>query len=163
MVTRNLRQPFNFVCIERHGTLAGWWTKIALFEPGRFTGRVFYSDLDACIVGPLDELVETKGIIDLHDWGWTTHTYGSGVMVFDAGEHSEIYENFTPDVPQRFRGDQDWVTALGGWTPLPAHLCRSYRYHCTKAPPVGCVHVSMHGEPKPHEIVDGWVPSTWVV
>lgn len=162
MVQRNLRQPFNFVCIEDVPGFSGWWTKIALFQPGRFTGRVFYSDLDSVITGQLDELVETKGVIDLHDWGWTTHTYGTGAMCWDAGEHKEIYEDYTPDVPQQFRGDQDWATHLGGWQALPAHLCRSYRYHAKKEPPPGCVHCSMHGEPKPHEIVGGWVPKAWV-
>ncbi len=161
MVSRHLRRPFDFVCItEAHG-LTGWWTKIALFEPGRFSGRVLYTDLDSVIVGDLEPLVANKGIVDLADWGWKTHTLCSCVMVWDAGEHAEIFEKFTPEVPQQFRGDQDWITHLGGWEVLPPQLCRSYRYHSRQQPPEGCVHVSFHGTPKPHHVVDGWVPKHW--
>lgn len=160
MVARNLSQPHEFVCLQDEGD-SGWWSKIELFRPGRFKGRVLYTDLDSVITGPLDELAEHKGIIDLHDWGWKTHTFGSGVMVWDAGEHADIFEKYTPNVRSLFRGDQDYITLLGGWQALPARLCRSYRYHCVKGVPEGCVHVSMHGTPKPHEIKTGWVPEVW--
>ena len=163
MVARNLSLPHEFVCLKDVGELTGYWSKIELFRPGRFEGRVLYMDLDSVIVGPLDELAQTKGIIDLADWGWPTHTFGSGVMVWDGGEHQEIFTKFGEWVPNVFEGDQDWITHLGGWKALPAHLCRSYRYDCVKAPPNGCVHVSMHGSPKPHEVVDGWVPGKWVM
>jgi hypothetical protein len=162
MVTLHLRQPFDFVVVTEADGFYGWWVKIALFEPGRFRGRVAYFDLDGVIVGPLDELVEAKGIIQLTDWGWTKPTYGSGVMVWDAGEHEKIYTEYSADVPQQYRGDQDWITSLGGWEPLPARLCRSYRYHCVNGPPEGCVHVSFHGKPKMHELPQShWVHRYW--
>lgn len=161
MVARNLRQPFEFVCIEQAGELTGWWTKVALFEPGRFKGRVAYFDLDSVITGPLDELVATRGTIDLTDWGWKTHTLCSSVMVWDAGEHEDIFKLFTAEVPKQFRGDQDWITHLGGWQILPPHLCRSYRYESKAAPPAGCSVVNFHGVPKPHQVLDGWVPEQW--
>ena len=82
-------------------------------------------------------------------------------MVWDAGEHEEIYEAYTAGVPLQFRGDQDWITHLGGWDALPAHLCRSYRYVSKAGPQPGCVHVSFHGLPKPHEVLTGWVPDRW--
>lgn len=160
MVARNMRQPYQFVCLRDEGA-AGWWSKVELFRPGRFVGRVLYFDLDSVVVGQLDELAETKGIIDLADWGWTTHTLCSSVMAWDGDEHREIFGRFTPAVMDRHRGDQDWITELGGWNALPAHLCRSYRYDCIEGPPADCVHVSMHGKPKPHEIVGGWVPQIW--
>lgn len=160
MVARHLSQPYEFV-VHRDNERPGWWAKTALFRSGRFTGRILYLDLDSVITGPLDKLVEHKGIIHLTDWGWKTPTYGSGVMVWDAGEHSDVDTLYTPDVPARFVGDQDWITALGGWAALPAAMCCSYRYHCKVAPPAGCVVCSMHGRPKPHEITSGWVPEYW--
>lgn len=169
MVARNLSEPHEFVCLKDVGPHRGWWSKVELFRPGRFTGRVLYLDLDSVVVGALDELAATKGTIDLADWGWPTHTLCSSVMVWDAGEHAEIFAGFTRSatlpgkVMRRFRGDQDWITHLGGWDALPAHLCRSYRYDCKKAPPPGCVHVSMHGQTKPHEITTGWVPEKWKI
>lgn len=160
MVERHLRLPFRFECISQ-SEKAGWWAKVDLFEPGRFTGRVLYFDLDTVIVGPLDALADSKGILRLTDWGWTKNDYGSGVMVWDAGEHEEIWTRYTPDVPQRFRGDQDWMTHLGGWPALPKGLCVSYRYLSREAPPPGASVVAFHGVPKPHEVLTGWVPRAW--
>lgn len=159
MVARNLKQPHRFECL-RPDIGCGWWNKIALFRPGQFEGRVLYLDLDVVITGSLDELVEHVGTIHLRDWGWTKNDYCSSVMVWNAGDHAEVWENFGPDVPKRFRGDQDYLTALGGWDRLPAEMLRSYRYHCKQAVPVGCRVVNFHGVPKPHE-VGGWVAENW--
>ena len=161
MVAHHMSQPYDFAVLLDEGPYGGWWSKIELFRPGRFTGRVIYLDLDSVVVGPLDKLAAQPGIIDLHDWGWLTHTLCSSVMVWDVDEHREIFDDFEAPVTSEFRGDQDWITYLGGWDILPAPLCRSYRYHCVNGPPEGCVHVSMHGQPKPHEITDGWVPQAW--
>lgn len=46
---------------------------------------------------------------------------------------------------------------------LPAHLCRSYRHESKAAPQPGCVHVSFHGKPKPHEVQVGWVQQLWSI
>lgn len=161
MISRWAEDSYNFVCLQDEGDYPGWWAKIELFRPDRFKGRVVYFDLDTVIVGPLGRLTDHKGIIDLADWGWLTHTLCSSVMVWDAGEHEDIFTEFDRSVPRLFRGDQDWITHLGGWSILPPLLCRSYRYHCVEQPPTGCVHVSMHGTPKPHEIKTGWVPKSW--
>lgn len=161
MVARNLSEPYRFVVVEG-GPHEGWWTKVRLFEPGRFQGRVLYLDLDSVIVGPLDELAATKGIIGLRDWGWDRDVYGSGVMVWDAGEHAEIFARYTDDVPVKFRGDQDWMTSLGGWPTFPPGMVCSYRYHASKAPPEGVAVVAFHGRPKPHELMRGhWALEYW--
>jgi hypothetical protein len=160
MVARNLSQPHRFECITESDK-PGWWAKADLFEPGRFYGRVMYLDLDTVIVGPLEQLAASKGILHLADWGWTKNDYGSGVMVFDAGEHEEIFTRYTPDVPKCFRGDQDFIKTIGEWPALPKGLNVSYRYHAKNGPPAGAVTVSMHGQPKPHEITTGWVPQFW--
>ena len=162
-VARNLKQPFEFVCVREAGNLQDWWVKIALFQPGRFKGRVLYLDLDSVVVGPLDELVESKGIIDMHDWGWGAHPLNSSVMVWDAGEHERVFTAYQPEIAKKFcvGGDQEWITALGGWQALPAHMVRSYRYHSIKAPPADASVVTFHGTPKPHEVTKGWVPQHW--
>lgn len=160
MVSRHLKIRHEFLCMMR-SNYPGWWSKVELFKPGRFTGRMLYIDLDSVIVGPLEPIVESRGILHLTQWGWKKHSYGSGVMVWDAGEHTEIYEKFTPEVMKRLRGDQDWMTELGGWDALPFPRCCSYRYHARQRPPTGASIVSMHGIPKPHELVNGWVPEEW--
>jgi hypothetical protein len=174
MVERHLSMPHRFVCltdsvVRRPGVEGvgltqgrdGWWNKVELFRTGLFSGRVIAIDLDTVIVGSLDRLVETKGTVHLIDWGWTHNAYGNGVMVWDAGEHEEIWTRFTPEVPRRLRGDNDWLYELGGWDALPDGMNCSYRYHAVEAPPAGAVTVSMHGRPKPHEITRGWVPREW--
>lgn len=171
MVSRNLTIPHEIVCLtdaEHDGVRciplepgrSGWWNKIQLFKPGLFEGRALYIDLDSIITGSLDAYASVTGIIHLSDWGWDSDTYGSGVMVWDAGDHAEIYEQWTPELTTGYRGDQDWMTALGGWAALPKDWQRSYRYVSTVAPQPGCRICCAHGSPKPHEI-RGWVPEYW--
>jgi hypothetical protein len=164
MVADNLPEPHRFVCLTdqpaRHPGIdcvelqpgrVGWWNKLELFRPGLFEGRVLFLDLDSIITGPLTELVESKGIIHLRDWGWTHDVYGSGVMVWDAGEHADVWICADPRRFGTYHGDQDFITELGGWDRFPPHLARSYRYHCKDIVPKGCAVVCFHGEPKPHQ------------
>ena len=162
MVGRNLSQPFRFECITESDK-PGWWAKCDLFEPGRFSGRVMAFDLDTVIVGSLDKLAGIKGTINLADWGLPKLPYGNAVMVWDAGEHEEVWTRYTPDIPKRLRGDADWMFELGGWPALPKGVNVSYRYHAKAGPPVGAVTVSFHGKPKCHEVLTGWVPKLWRV
>lgn len=174
MVARHLTLPHRFVCLtdevwRRPGVEGvaltpgrdGWWNKVELFRPGLFTGRVIALDLDTVIVGPLDDLAQTKGTVHLTDWGWEKNCYGNGIMVWDAGEHEEVWTRYTPEIPKRLQGDNDWLFELGGWPALPKGMNVSYRYHAKDGPPDGAVTVSMHGRPKCHEITTGWVPRVW--
>lgn len=167
-VARHLVAPHEFVCLTdepyRHDCRTirltpgrvGWWNKLELFRPGLFAGRVLFLDLDNFVIGGLDELVRHKGIIHLRDWGWQENVYGSGCMVWDAGEHAEIWRLAAPDVASWFRGDQDWMTSLGGWAALPFPLVCSAKYHCKSGPPAGAAVVCCHGPIKPHVSVPSW-------
>lgn len=143
----------------------GWWNKIHLFNPSAFRpgDRVLYFDLDTIIVDSLDSLARASGILHLGKWGWAKNDFGSGVMAWRHGEHSEVWSKFTPKVPTKFRGDQDWMTHLGGWPALPDGTCVSYRYHCQKAgaPPGNASVVCFHGTPKPHEVKEPWAQENW--
>lgn len=161
MVRRHLAVPHVFQCVRPDNGLTGWWNKVELFRPGRFEGRVLYLDLDTVVVGPLDELVRHKGCLHLDRWGWTEKVYGSGVMVWDAGEHEEAFTRFTPEVPRRLRGDQDWLTELGGWGALPDGICVSRKYHCKSGVPEGASVVCYHGPRKPHEDRAPWAMEAW--
>lgn len=149
-------------CIKLTPGRVGWWNKLECFAPGLFEGRCVFLDLDTIVTGPLDPLVKHKGCLHLDDWGWPTNTYGSGVMVWQSGEHADAWLKFTPDVAHRLKGDQDWLTALGGWDALPRGLNVSYRYHAKDGPPAGASTVSFHGSPKPHELpAEHWVHGYW--
>jgi uncharacterized Rossmann fold enzyme len=172
MVTKNLNRPFDFVCltdnpegldehiktVELKSELKGWWNKIELFNPALFTkGRILYLDLDVCITGSLDELADSHGII----FDWHLPTYNSSVMVWKAGDHSDVYTKFTHEIADKYHGDQDWITELAGWPILPANWCVSYRSHAQDWPPASAKVVCFHGDPKPHEFPSKWVKSIW--
>jgi len=174
-VARHLKAPHEFVIVtddpRRHPIgsnfrsvepgLVGWWVKCQLFKHGLFEGRVLYLDLDTVIVGPLDPIAEAKGILYLSQWGWDKHTYGSGVMCWDAGEHRDVWNLYTNQVPLWHQGDQDWITKIGGWPSLPMYRLKSYRYHCKKGVPPGTSVVCFHGKPRPHEVSDRFVLDHW--
>lgn len=162
-VARHLNAAHRFECIRPEGGLRGWWNKIELFRPGRFSGRVLYFDLDTLIVGPIDPLAEYEGILHLADWGWKQNDYGSGVMVWNAGEHAAIWTQYNDEVPRDFRGDQDWIKTVSVWAALPKGLCVSYRYHCKAGIPASASVVCFHGKDKPHNAAADWVAEHWRV
>src|SRR5687767_4298658 len=94
-VRANLKQPHQFVCVD-DSPLPGWWAKLDLFKPGRFSGRVLYLDLDVTITGGLDDLADYPGaFVICQDWG--RFGYNSSVMAWDAGTADHLYDDFTPD------------------------------------------------------------------
>ena len=121
---------------------------------------MLYLDLDTVIVGPLDPLVAQTGAVKLRDWGWDRDVTAGGTLVWDAGEHADLWDG-ADLAPKRYADDQVYITARGGWNRLPPALLRSYRYHCKSGPPFGCSVVAFHGHPKPHEVATGWVPQHW--
>lgn len=169
MVQRYLNIPHRFVCLSDREIPSvecmpvehrGWWTKIELFRPGRFEGRVLYLDLDVAVVGPLDDLVARPGIIR----DWHLPTFNSSVMCWDAGTLDHVYSLWVPDVALRLHGDQDWITEMAAdWSTFPAAWCVSYRSHARDRVPTDARVVCFHGRPKPHEIVSGWVPKVWKI
>lgn len=102
------------VVIPSPAPLAGWWSKLELFNPAHATAlcsRVLYLDLDVLIVGDLRPLVEFK--VDgraspfamvppggnFKPFGYRTVTrYNSSVMVFQPSAHlARLYTDFRPE------------------------------------------------------------------
>ena len=113
----------------------GWWSKIELFRPDLpIEGRILYIDLDSLIVNDLSELanfdskfailnrisMEEKTNYLVKSWvsgndklpGRIIRNYNSSAMLFDKGQGQEIYTEFTEQVMEDFRGDQDWIGYL---------------------------------------------------
>jgi uncharacterized Rossmann fold enzyme len=166
-------------------TLPGYWQKVRLFAPDmpwEIGQRVVYFDLDVAITGRIEDLVERKGIIQ--DWHWPM--FNSSVMVWDHGEHREVWLDFGPWVMERPSrpeiarllpagqingGDQEWITSVDEtptksysvfWEPFPDEWFCSYR-SAQVWPPSGCKAVIFHGAPKPDEVTTGWVPNVWKI
>jgi hypothetical protein len=134
--------PAGVMAIPAAPELPGWWQKVRLFSadmpwaPGE---RIAFFDLDVAITGRLEDLMERKGIIQDELWP----CYNSSVMVWDHGEHREIWEDFRPSlisapgalVPaeclprgQVNGGDQEWITMCGPWEEIfPAGWCVPFK------------------------------------
>lgn len=168
--------PEGVNAIAHDPELPGWWQKVRLFSsdmPWEAGDPVVYFDLDVAITGRLEDFVQTKGIIQ--DWHWPC--YNSSVMSWDHGEHAEIWDHFDRghiDKPggliaadllpkgQVNGGDQEWITESSAWDTFPKEWFRSYR-DAKAWPPSDCKAVIFHGDPKPHEVSEGWVADTWKV
>ena len=129
----------------------GWWAKIDLFEPGRFTGRVLYLDLDVAVVGDLNELAWYDTFCAIRDYQFPL-TINSSVMAWDAGVADHIYTDFNDDVMRRYRGDQNYINTKIHARRFPMAWCPSYRAHCRDGVPEGARVIVYHGQPKPWDL-----------
>lgn len=153
-VAGHLEQPHRFVCLDDSPFL-GWWAKVSLFEPGRFTGRVLYLDLDITIVGGLDEVADYPApfaaMRDALNPG-----INSSVMLWTAGQQDHIYSRFTPaDMDKNPFGDQQWIGRVALPSKFPKAWFPSYKYDLHKdiknmGPETKAV--IYHGVPKPWDL-----------
>lgn len=150
-----LNQPYQFVCLE-DSPFPGFWAKISLFEPGRFSGRVLYLDLDVDIVGNLDEIVDFPwpfGIIK----EWNGPGVNSSVMVWDAGTADHLFTRFKKEYISgiRYLGDQNYIgDKMISTAKFPKVWCLSYKTHIRPAGkiPEETKVICYHGAPKPWDI-----------
>lgn len=149
----------------------GWWQKLYLFSKEiPVKGRIFYADLDTVITGNVDHIVSyPKGFMVLHDFfafrnkrhidkygGKYNTAVGSGLMAWDAGKHSHIWETFIKD-PQKVinylkpDGDQRWVQVQQKeriyFQDLFVNQVLSFKTHCTRGLPQTARIVCYHGKP----------------
>lgn len=152
-VAAGLKQPYKFVCLD-DSPFPGWWSKISLWEPGRFNGRVLFFDLDVTIVGGLDEVADYPATFagardPLH------RSINSSVLLFTAGAQDHIYTKFAPRVMSMLHGDQDWIRQVALPEKFPLDWFPSYKYtldcdvNNVKA---GAKAILYHGFPKPWTI-----------
>lgn len=186
MVTRNLEAGFEgrFVCFTDQpedlpegietaplpANLPGWWSKLALFREGLFPAgdRVLFFDLDTVITGPIDALASWQGdgLAILRDF-YRPNGLQSSVMAWCADEHVDIWESYASfGCPMTDPGgDQRWIeqnlsaAEVVLWQGLFPGAFVSYKQ--TRGIPQDASVVVFHGRPRPHEVVDGWVPKVW--
>lgn len=152
-VRAHLKQPYQFVCVD-DSPLPGWWAKIDLFKPGRFSGHVLYLDLDVTVTGNLDDLADYPGeFVICRDWG--RFGYNSSVMAWNAGAMDKLYTDFKPEVMDLLQGDQDFITRqMPGASKFPREWCYSYRLGLKTGYPADMRVCVYHGHPKPWEVND---------
>ena len=142
--------------VIRESNKPGWFAKIDLFEPGRFTGRVLYLDLDVTVVGDLGPIAWHPGSFNIIR-DYISLGFNSSVMSWDAGAVDHIYNMFRKSHMKRLNGDQDWIAlCMQGReaNTFPKRWCVSYRKDVEPTglvPPDARV-VVYHGQPKPWDI-----------
>jgi hypothetical protein len=109
-VAQHLSLSHDFVCLD-DSPYPGYWAKVSLFEPGRFSGRVLYLDLDVTIKGSLDELATFPARFAICK-DWTRLGFNSSVMAWEGGTGGTdaIFTDFDYERDSgRFKGDQSWI------------------------------------------------------
>lgn len=126
---RNYSKKFNFVCLSNvnldvdtirlENNWHGWWSKIELFRPNLFSGKVFYLDLDIIICGNIDKVINDlnkQNFFMIESITPESGNANSSIMSWD-GDYSFIYENFkynTTQIMNKFKkgnliGDQAYI------------------------------------------------------
>lgn len=192
MVQRNLPlgQAGRFVCItdDPAGLDSGietmalpwdlerWWGKLWMFKRGLFAdgSRMIFMDLDTCIVGGLDQIIQYSGpFATLRDFVHSDRL-GPAIIAWEAGgEASRIWDEWeAAGKPRNPGGDLWWINQIDGGKfaenadklqdLFPGQFC-SFKLHAQPVFPMGVKVVCFHGEPRPHNCGVEWVKYCWKV
>ena len=184
-VDRHLSEPHIFVCIADHpiddivtmmpiNDLPGWWGKNNLFSPVVSKSRNLWLDLDVCITGSLDGLVEPLVDSQLRiglNWAVSGHGGCQSSMMYWEGDSAQIiHDEFDSAIahwppinrPPILWGDQEWITVLRDTQRLDVEYFSSvdmisYKYHARDGLPEGAKVVVFHGRPNPSECSEDWI------
>ena len=154
----------------------GWWAKVKLFDqalPFNAGDRLIFSDLDALIIRPIDGMLAETAHFPLvfapHTAPnfrppGTVNLYSSCFMAWDFGHAARLFEEWTPQIMARLRGDQDWFGAT-----MPREAVFAQRYFervsgCMNKGPRRDTLIVQCAKPKNH-IAAGmapWVAAAWM-
>lgn len=150
--------------------LKGWWNKLYLFKNKLFNDgeRILYFDLDTVITGSIKSLVEYKGPFAILRDFYRPDGLQSSVMSWVAGEQKHIWQSHqAAGHPEVEGGDQAWIERTIGDYDLWQDICPdefvSYKVHCLRGLPSKANVVIFHGEPRPHEVRNGWMDTIWKI
>lgn len=150
--------------------LEGWWNKLALFKEGLFPDgdRILYIDLDSVITSGLDDIIKYDGEFAILRDFYRPEGMQSSVMAWKANGHSWIiWEAWVRNgMPKDEYGDQRWIERMVNpdyWQDLYPNCFVSYKIHAAFDIPKCAKIVVFHGEPRPHEVKDGWMPFVWKI
>lgn len=161
----------------------GWWSKLELFRPD-IKDDLLYIDLDTVITGDISELVSaTNGNTTvLQDFYQGGDQIGSGLMYISKNDKNEIWKEFTSNpeqhmqrcVTREYWGDQGFLqpffAASQRWQRIIPDAVISYKKHIARkglyaratgdgTVPHGTKIVCFHGNPRPWQIKQNWIPS----
>lgn len=162
-VARHLTVPHTFHVMTEADIpegVTGWWSKLFMFQPGRFKGRCLFFDLDTIIVGSLDDIAAYDGDFAMvRDWYHPT-LKTSSVMAWNADKSTGIFERWEGAGMPQFhpRGDGGFIEAVMPDADVlqdkfPGQLV-SFKASCGNGIPEGARVVAFHGLPRPHHLND---------
>ncbi len=182
MVARHLSQAHRFVCltdavdelpvgiegieIPNPLPLAGWWSKMRLFDRSMpFDSRVLYLDLDTLVVNSLDPiadyashfaLIPHAGNFQPRNGLKVVQRFNSSVMVWTVRQNWRLFDGWTPAVADRLWGDQDYLGEMcPGADTMPLEWFP--RLSSIQAGPVPAgARVVLAKKPKPLEAAAKW-------
>lgn len=146
----------------------GWWSKLELFRPALFAGRVIYLDLDTLVLGDIGFLATYTGpFAALRDF-WNPSIQASGVMAWDGSDPPPLYEIAKASPPDRMpngRFDLWWnqyIVADVLQDLYPGRIV-SFKEHCGEDdPPREARVVCFHGRPTLRDLEpEHWAAKTW--
>jgi hypothetical protein len=185
---RRLRRDYRFVCLTdvppphrkwlrahrinlrplRHGW-PGAWSKIELFRPDLFAGRVLYLDLDTLVTGRLTRLIDYEGAFATSSDVLRPLHFDCSVMAWQAGMLDFLYADFVPDAAilmHEFHRPVDWIAFACRRKGIIAERLESLMPGLiTNAVPIaggapirikppGTKLICFHGPEKPHRLLD---------
>lgn len=187
-VARHLSLQHRFVCfsdvdvpcerIPLKTNWPGWWSKLEMFA-APIEGTTLYFDLDTVVVGSLNDIAAHTHTFTMAHEFYRPALLCSTAMAW-TGDRKVIYEAFARDpvgIARRYDmelpsetgriGDQafieDCLERADTFRDLfGERSIASYKVHnCEAAPPIDAAVVAFHGQPKPHQLSNGWVAATW--
>ncbi len=148
------------------------WSKVEMFRPDiEKYGRFLFIDLSSVIVGSLDDMAAVEHECVTRDF---YHGVPSqSILMFSPGSMREVWEKFNED-PNRWISEGSKMVApyfhdqilmadmdIPFWQDVLPGQVVSFKKHCEQGVPVGARIIKFHGNPKPHEIVSGWLKGVW--
>lgn len=165
----------------------GWWAKIELFKPGRFSRPVMFFDLDTLILDELSAYVALAESADTfyavlaasgesRDRGW----FGSSIMIWPPGALDRVFREFMLLGPEKAiarqkregwgsgqNGDQGFIRRYFSPRYLQDYLPDNYIVHKAgyrkfgQKALAGCRLLDWAGGPRLHERPDNYLARYW--
>lgn len=155
-----------------------WWGKMELFKPNKFdTEKIFYIDLDTCIVDNIDDMLQYGGkFFGLRDF-YSQCSLGSGLLCwknYDARIfqlYEEFMENSTANMNNNRGGDQQFIrSVIGNYIEYVQDVYPkavvSYKKDCVNVTkdvsiPEGAKIICFHGPPRPMHVKHSEIKKHW--
>ena len=138
-----------------------WWCKMNHFDADLIPGDLLMLDLDTVVLR-MPDVSETTVLENYVEPGWI----GSGFMYVTEADRRRVWDAWIADPDRHMRdntrwprwGDQGFLQDYLGESERWGDNVRSYKVHCRASLPDGVDVVVFHGNPRPWNVRESWVP-----